>query len=133
MCFKPPEDNDSQTKIDFITFMKEAAKLGSSIARNSKSVLWYFPAIQGRTGGDMSAPELMGHAAVPQKLREFVFHRGWSSSLEDEKVNKEGRPSCFRSIWSMTKRNSATTSPSREKSITKAHEKRLRTQSIGSI
>ena len=66
-----PEDNDSQTKIGFITFMKEAAKLGSSIARIPKSVLLYFRAIQGHTGGEMVALELIGHVGLCSTKANF--------------------------------------------------------------
>ena len=37
--------------------------------------------IQRRTGGNMTAPELMGHVAIPHNWREFVFHGGCSFNL----------------------------------------------------
>ena len=49
---------------------------------NSKSVSWYFRAIQGHTGGHMIAPELMGHVALPYKWKEFLFHRGCSYNVQ---------------------------------------------------
>ena len=61
----------------------------------------------------MIAPELMCHVALPYIGKEFQFHRGCDSSLEDEKViNKVGRRSSLRHsihlVHIQTKRNSAT-------------------------
>ena len=35
----------------------------------------YIRAIQGHTGENMIAPELMGHVAIPYNWKEFIFHR----------------------------------------------------------
>ena len=42
--------------------------------KNSRHVLLYIRAIQGHTGGNAIAPELMGHVAVPYKWEDFRFH-----------------------------------------------------------
>ena len=62
--------------------------------------LRYFRAIQGHTGGNLMAPELMGHVAVPYKCSYFIeavhlMPRQSSlqdSSLEVEKAKEEYRP-----------------------------------------
>ena len=46
--------------------------------KNSRDVLLYIRAFQGHTGGNVIAPELMGHVAIPDKWKEFLFHRGCS-------------------------------------------------------
>ena len=57
---------------------KEASKPSSSITKHSQHVLLKIRAIQGHTGGNVIAPELMGHVAIPFKWKEFLFHRGCS-------------------------------------------------------
>ena len=42
----------------------------------------YTRAIQGHIGGNMSAPELMGHVAIPYNWKEFVFHLGCSLNIK---------------------------------------------------
>ena len=42
---------------------------------NFKNSLLYIRAIQGHTGGNLIAPELMGHVAVPYFWKEFLFHQ----------------------------------------------------------
>ena len=44
----------------------------------SVNFLLYIRAIQGHTGGNLIAPELMGHVAIPYKWKEILFHRGCS-------------------------------------------------------
>ena len=46
--------------------------------KNSRDVLLYTRAIQGRTGGNVIASELMGHVAIPCIWKEFLFHRACS-------------------------------------------------------
>ena len=97
---------------------------------NSRDFLLYIRAIQGHTGGNLIASELMGQVPTPYKGKEFLFHRGCSflmlrqssnqdSSLEDEKVKKEDRPSSSHlsklSGRIQTKKNLAMTSQRREK------------------
>ena len=45
---------------------------------NSQFFFLFFRAVQGQTGGNLIAPELMGHVAIPYKWKEFLFHRGCS-------------------------------------------------------
>ena len=45
---------------------------------NSRNVFLYIRAIQGHAGGNLIAPELRGHVAIPHKWKEFLFHRGCS-------------------------------------------------------
>ena len=47
-------------------------KIRFQYCENSKSVLLYFRAFQGHTGGNMTAPELMGHVAIPFKWKAFL-------------------------------------------------------------
>ena len=71
---------------------------------NSKNSLMYIRAIQGHTGGNLIALELMGHVIIPFNWKEFVFHRGCSfncnSLLETGLISgvresKEGRQTIF--------------------------------------
>ena len=64
---------------------------------NRRNSLLHVRAIQGLTGESLMAPELMGHVAISYEWKEFLFHRGCSSTvnsilalLEDEKAKKEG-------------------------------------------
>ena len=103
--FKRPEGKNSRTQIGFNTFMKDATKRGSSIARLPKNVSLYIRAIQGHTGGNLTALELMGHVAIPYKIRkEFQFHRGCSYHVQSVlrsgliaggRESKEGRLTIF--------------------------------------
>ena len=104
MLFEHPEDNASQTKVGFITYKKETAKPGYTIARIPKSVILYFRAIRGRTRGNMIAPDLMGHVAIPYTWKEFLFHRGCSHNVRSilrsgliagGRECKEGRQTIF--------------------------------------
>ena len=45
--------------------------------------------IQGHTGGSLTAPELMGHVAIPFKWKEFLFDRGCSFDVTS--ILKSGR------------------------------------------
>ena len=62
-----------------------------------------FRAIQGHTGGDVIAPELMGHVAIPLRWKEFLFHRGCSVNVKILEAgliacgeeSKEGRQTVF--------------------------------------
>ena len=66
--FKRLEGKNYRTRIGFNTFMN----------KNSRNVLLYIRAIQGHTGGNLTAPELMGHVCIPYKWKEFLFHRACS-------------------------------------------------------
>ena len=72
--------------------------------KNSQYVLLYIRPIQGNTGGNVIAPELMGHVAIPTRWKEFLFHRGCSfdvtSILRSGLIaggmeSKEGRQTVF--------------------------------------
>ena len=72
---------------------------------SKKKTLLLIRAIQGHTGGNLIAPELMGHCAVPKKKngKNSCFIKdvrlmslqssNHDSSLNDEKAKKEDRPS----------------------------------------
>ena len=71
---------------------------------NFKNSLLYVRAIQGHTGGNLTAPELMGHVAIPYKWKEFLFHRGCSFDVTSiltsgliagGRESKEGRQTIF--------------------------------------
>ena len=71
---------------------------------NSKNSLLYFRVIQGHTGGNLIAPELMGHVAIPYKWKESLFHRGCSFNVTSiltsglragVRESKEGRQTTF--------------------------------------
>ena len=70
----------------------------------SKNSLLYFRAIQKHTGGNLAAPELMGHVAIPNKWKEFLFQRGCSNNVTSiltpgpiagGRESKEGRQTSF--------------------------------------
>ena len=72
--------------------------------KNSRDVLLYIRALQGHTGGNVMAPELMGHVAVPCKWKEFLIHRGCSYDVTSilksgliagGRESKEGRQTIF--------------------------------------
>ena len=67
-------------------------------------VLLYIRPIQGNTGGNVIAPELMGHVAIPSRRKEFLFHRGCSFDvtlilrsglIAGGMESKEGRQTAF--------------------------------------
>ena len=71
---------------------------------NSKNSLLKIRANQGRAGGKLIAPELMGHDAIPCKWKEFFFHRGCSFNVTSiftsrliagGRESEEGRPTTF--------------------------------------
>ena len=91
--------------------------------KNSRDVFLYIRAIQGHTGGNVIAPELMGHVTIPYKWKDFLFHRGCSydatSILKSGLVaagreRKTDRPSSShlstRSVTIQVKKNQARTS-----------------------
>ena len=69
---------------------------------SSRNSLVYTRAIQGRTGEQLIALELMGHIAIPYEWKELVFHRGcffffenWKQDLlqEEKNARREDTPS----------------------------------------
>ena len=65
--------------IGFIISGRVEAKHDFSTVRCG--TLLFLRALQGHTGGYLIAPELMGHAPVPFKWKQFLFHRGRSFNL----------------------------------------------------
>ena len=59
-------DNDWLQKI-----YKGSNKTRFRYCKNSRDVLLYIRAIQGHTGGNVIAPELMGHVAIPYKMERI--------------------------------------------------------------
>ena len=79
--FRSPEGENSRTRIGFNTLMKEATRFRFQCCMNSKNSLLKIRAIQGHTGGNVVAPELMGHVAIPYKWNDFLYHRGCSFNV----------------------------------------------------
>ena len=65
-----------QTHVIMVTSLKGSKKKGSNMAKISHDVLLHIRAIPGHTGGNVIAPELMGHVAVPSRWKDFLLHRG---------------------------------------------------------
>ena len=77
--FTRPEGENSRTQIGFNTHIYEGSnKMRFQYCMNSKKSLLYIRTIQGHAGGNLIAPELMGRVAIPDKWKEFLFHRGCS-------------------------------------------------------
>ena len=79
-------------------------KMRFQYCMTSVNFLLYIRAIQGHTGGNLIAPELMGHVAIPYKWKEILFHRGCSFDVASVlksgliaggKESKEGRQTIF--------------------------------------
>ena len=103
-------------------------------SKNSREVLLFILAIQGHTGGNVIAPELVGHVAIPHICKEFLGHRGCSydvqSTLRSGPIaggrESTGRRTIHFSSHSetiQTKKKAALTSPSQEKYIIKVSGK----------
>ena len=97
-------DGEEFSGMDWLEHIYEGSnKMRFQYCMNSKNVLFYIRVIQGHTGGNMIASELIGHVRIPYNWKEFLFHRGvlvmslqssyQESSLEDEKAKKEDRSS----------------------------------------
>ena len=105
--FTSPEDEISRTRIDFNTvFFEESNKMRFQYCMSSTNSLLCTRAIHGHTGGNLIAPELMGHVATPYKWKEFLFHRGCSFTvttiltsghIAGGREGKEGRQTIHRS------------------------------------
>ena len=78
-----------------------SSKTRFECCEDSKNSLAYFRAIQVHSGGITIDPELMGHLLIPYKLKEYIFHRGCSFSIQSilEKdsfqVERKGREAFF--------------------------------------
>ena len=87
---------------DWLKYIYEGSnKTRSQYCMTSRNLFLYMRAIQGHTGGNLIAPELMGHVAIPYKRKEFLFHRGCSHSVQSilrsgllarGRESREGRP-----------------------------------------
>ena len=105
----------------------DSSKTRFEFCKNSCNDLLYIRAIQGRTGGEVVAPELVVHVDIPFNWNEFLFHRGRSFNLKSisdagiiagGKESKEGRQTVFLTHWILEVRlqkNSKVTCESREK------------------
>ena len=72
---------------------------------DSKKSLLSIRTIQGHAGGNLIAPEFMGHVAIPYKWKEFLFHPGCSFDVtsilksgvitEGREKSREGRQTVF--------------------------------------
>ena len=102
--FRSPEgENFSDT--DWLQHIYEGSnKMRFQYCMNSKNSLLYIRAIQRHAGGNLIAPELMRHVAIPYQWKEFLLHRGCSfcvtSILESGLIvrgreSKEGRQTIF--------------------------------------
>ena len=63
--FTKLEDTNFRTLILLQHIYKVSNKSWFQYCKNSQDVKWYIRAIQGHTGGNVIAPELMGHVAIP--------------------------------------------------------------------
>ena len=79
-------------------------KLWFQCCTNYNNVVLFLRAIQGYSGGELIAPELMNHVAFPLRWEEFQYDRGSSFILsntlqagliEGGKTPKEGRQTVF--------------------------------------
>ena len=89
---------------DRLHHINEGSKTRFQCCENFKSVLLYFRAIQGHTGGEMMAPELLGHVVISYEWKEFLFHRGCSYNVQSilksglmagGRQSKQGRQTIF--------------------------------------
>ena len=90
---------------DWLQYIYEGSnKTRFQCCKNSKNVSLYIRAVQGHTGANLVAPELMGHVAIPCKWKEFLFHRGSSYDVQSilrsgfiggGRKSKEGRQTIF--------------------------------------
>ena len=55
-----------------------SSKMRFQYCMNTQNSLMFVRAIQGHTGGNLIAPESVGHVAILYKWKEFLFHRGCS-------------------------------------------------------
>ena len=98
------------------------------VARTPMTLSCKFAPIRGHTGGEVIAPELMGHVGIPLKWKEFLYHRGRSFSvksilqarhIEGGKERNEGRQTVFFTPLELCgpkqKKNSTMTNRGKEK------------------
>ena len=79
--FRRPEDKKF-SDTDWLQHVDEGSnKMRFQDCENSINSLMYVRAIQGHTGGNLVAPELMGHVTIPYRWKEFLLHRGCSFDI----------------------------------------------------
>ena len=88
-------------------FWKGSSKTRIQYCKHSCHDLLYVRAVQGHTGGEVMAPELMGQVTVPFNGKELIFHRGFALNSKSisgaglvagEKESKEERQTVFSSL-----------------------------------
>ena len=62
-------------------FHQGSKKVRFEYCENSHKSLAYLRAIQGHTGRMIIAPELMRHVLLPDKWKEFIYHKGCSFNM----------------------------------------------------
>ena len=60
---------------------QEAIKLGFNIARTPTTFSGMFAPIQGYSGGELIAPELMNRVAISFRWKELLYHSGSSFNV----------------------------------------------------
>ena len=81
MYFVSPEGKYFRTQIGFNTFIKEATKRGSSIARIP--IMSYCTCVLFKdTQENLIAPELMYDVCIPYKWKECLFHQRCSYDVQ---------------------------------------------------
>ena len=77
------DGGDTVADDDWINHVwKGSSKTRFQFCTNSCHDLLKIRVIQGHTGGEVIAPELMGHVAVPFQWKGFLFHRGCSFNMK---------------------------------------------------
>ena len=91
------ESQNSRTLIGFRIFFKGSNKIRLQYCKNARDLLLHIRAIQGCTGGNMIAPELMCHVTIPYQWKELpVSSRILTSGLvAGGRESKEGRQTIF--------------------------------------
>ena len=110
---------------------------------NSKIFLLYTRVIQGQTGGNLIALELMGQVAFPYKRKDFLFHRGCSFAITSilksgliagGRESKDGRQTIFFTPSQPVDEEEPSDDLSKPRKYTiTVSGKLIRTPSIGSI
>ena len=113
--------------------------------KNSNDVLLHVRVIQGHSGIDLIASELMNHVAIPSRWKEFLYHRRSSFNVNctsqagliaSGKDTREGRQTVFFSpfdiLGTKQKKNSTMICRGREKCFIKVNGSLIKTPSTGS-
>ena len=105
-AFHNPEGENSRPQIGFNTFIYTRKQQDEVpvLREFSKILSCFFVPFKDTLGGNLMAPELMGHVAIPQKRKEFLFHRGClfnvtsilkAGLIAGGRESKEGRHTIF--------------------------------------